>query len=68
MLNEAIFHYALWRHTLLTLVLDGGELSVAHLSSFTHRKRGHSSHLKGGMVDVRAGLDAVEKRKIYYLF
>jgi hypothetical protein len=45
----------------LTLALDGGEWSALHPCHFTP-----FTHWIGGWVGPRAGLDAVEKRKILH--
>jgi hypothetical protein len=45
--------------TFLTSVLDGGELSASRLCRFTS-----GTHSIGGWMGPRAGLDAVEERKI----
>jgi hypothetical protein len=47
----------------LISALDGGEWSALRLSRFTPRERALATHLIGGWVSPRAGLDAVVKRK-----
>jgi hypothetical protein len=56
-----------WRYSSthsLTSVLDGGEWSASHLGRFTPRERAPGTHWIGDWVGLRAGLDAVVKRKI----
>jgi hypothetical protein len=47
-----------------TSALAGGEWSASRPGRFTPGKRVHGTHWIGGWVSPRAGLDAVEKRKI----
>jgi hypothetical protein len=49
---------------LLTSALDGGEWSASRPGRFTRKKRVPGTHWIGGLVNPRAGLDAVEERKI----
>jgi hypothetical protein len=51
-------------HAFLTSALDGGEWSALRLSHFTPRERPSDTHVVGGWVGPRAGLDVVLKRKI----
>jgi hypothetical protein len=55
-----------WRysstHSLIS-VLAGAEWSASRLASFTPRERALGTHLIGGWVGPKAGLDAVSKRK-----
>jgi hypothetical protein len=48
----------------LTSALDGGEWSASRPGRFTPKERATGMHLMGGWVVPKAGLDAVEKRKI----
>jgi hypothetical protein len=48
----------------LTWALDGGEWLASRLSHFIPRVRTPGTHLIGGWVEPRAGLDAMVKRKI----
>jgi len=48
---------------ILTLALDGGEWSASCPDHFTPQERGPSTHLMGGWVGLRAGLDMVVRRK-----
>jgi hypothetical protein len=48
----------------LTSTLDGGEWSASRSCRFTSGERARSTHLIGGWVGPRVGLDAVKKRKI----
>jgi hypothetical protein len=50
----------------LTLESDGSELSASRLYCFTLDYGALSIHWIGGWVGPRAGLDAVEKRRIPY--
>jgi hypothetical protein len=50
----------------LTFALDGGEWSASLPCCFTPGERAPSTHWIGGWVGPRAGLDAVEKRKIMH--
>jgi hypothetical protein len=45
-----------WHHAFLSSALDGVEWSALHFGRFTH--------CLGGWAGLRAGLDAVAKRKI----
>jgi len=47
----------------LTLALDLGEWSASHPSCFTPGETYPDTHLIGGWVDPRAGLDTVVNRK-----
>jgi hypothetical protein len=46
-------------HVLLTLAVDGGEMSLSRPGQFTP-----GTHWTGGWVGPRDSMDAVEKRKI----
>jgi hypothetical protein len=46
--------------------LYGGELSASRPGRFTPGEGALGNHWIGGWVDPRAGLDALEKRKISY--
>jgi 4-amino-4-deoxy-L-arabinose transferase-like glycosyltransferase len=48
----------------MTSALEGGEWSVSRPGRFTPGKKPPGTHWLGGWVAPRAGLDAVEKRKI----
>jgi hypothetical protein len=50
-----------------TSALDGGEWSALRPGRFTPREWAPGTHWIGGWVGPRAGLDAVEKRKILRL-
>jgi hypothetical protein len=47
--------------------LDGGEWSASRPGPFTPGERALGTHWIGGWVGPRAGLDAVERRKIIHL-
>jgi hypothetical protein len=51
-------------HAFLTSAQDRGEWSASRFGSFTSGIIAPSSRWIGGWVDLRAGLDAVAKRKI----
>jgi hypothetical protein len=51
----------------LTSSLAGGEWSASRPGRFTPGERAPGTHLIGGWVDPRAGLDDVEKRKFLTL-
>jgi hypothetical protein len=48
----------------LTSTLDGGEWSASRLGRFTPGEEAPGTHWIGGWVGPRAGLDALDKRKI----
>jgi hypothetical protein len=48
----------------LASALDGGEWSVPRPGRFTHSERMPGTHLIGGWMGPRAGLNSVSKRKI----
>jgi hypothetical protein len=48
-------------HIFLTSALVGDEWSASRPCRFTPRKRAPGTHLIGGWVDRRAGLDDMEK-------
>jgi hypothetical protein len=50
-------------HAFLTSPLHGGEWSASHICHFTPEERDPGTHMIGGWVGPRAGLDAVVKRK-----
>jgi hypothetical protein len=50
----------------LNVALDGGEWSGTRPGRFTFGKRALDDHCKGGWVDARTGLDAVEKIKLSF--
>jgi hypothetical protein len=54
-------------HIFLTSALVAGEWSTSHTGRFTPGERGHGAHWRGGWVDLRAGLDDLEKRKFLTL-
>jgi hypothetical protein len=54
-------------HIFLTSALVGGELSTSRPGRFTPGERAQGTHRIGGWVDLRAGLDDVEKRKFLTL-
>jgi hypothetical protein len=51
----------------LSSALDGGEWSASRPGRFTSKERAPSTHWIGGWVGLRAGMDAVVKRKIHRL-
>jgi hypothetical protein len=53
-------------HSLIS-ALDGGEWSASRPGRFTPRERAPGAHWIGYLVDSKAGLDAVVKRKILSL-
>jgi hypothetical protein len=54
-------------HIFLTSALAEGEWSVSLSDRFTPGERAPRTHWIGGWVDPRAGLDDVEKRKLFIL-
>jgi hypothetical protein len=48
-------------HVFFTSALVGGEWSASHPGRFTPGKRAPGTHWIGGWVDLRAGLDDMEK-------
>jgi hypothetical protein len=48
-------------HVFLTSALVGGEWPASRLGRFTPGERTPGTHLIGGWVDSRAGLDDMEK-------
>jgi hypothetical protein len=50
-------------HIFLASALDGGEWSTSRPGRFTPGERAPGTHCIGGWVDLRAGLDDLEKRK-----
>jgi hypothetical protein len=54
-------------HIFLTSALAGGEWSAARPGRFTPGETAPGTHWIGGCVDLRGGLDAVEKRKFLTL-
>jgi hypothetical protein len=54
-------------HIFLISALDGGEWSASHPAPFTPRETASGTHWIGGWMDLRAGLDDVEKRKFLTL-
>jgi hypothetical protein len=51
-------------HIFLTLALVGGEWSASRPGRFTPGEKAHCTHWIGGWMDLRTGLDNMEKRKI----
>jgi hypothetical protein len=51
----------------LTLALVGGEWSTSRPGRFTPGERAPGTHRIGGWVDLRAGLNDLEKRKFFTL-
>jgi hypothetical protein len=45
-------------HTFFISALDGGEWSVSRPGRFTLRERDHVTHWRGGLMGLRADLDA----------
>jgi hypothetical protein len=56
-----------WIHIFLTSALVGGEWSTSHPGRFTPEERAPGTHWIGCWVDLRAGLDDLEKRKFLTL-
>jgi hypothetical protein len=56
-----------WIHISLTSALVGGEWSTSCPGHFTPGERAPSTLWIGGWVDLRAGLDDLEKRKFLTL-
>jgi hypothetical protein len=54
-------------HIFLTSALVGGEWSTSRPGRFTPGERAPGNHWIGGCVDLRAGLDDLEKRKFLTL-
>jgi hypothetical protein len=54
-------------HIFLTSALVGGKWSASRPCRFTPGERAPGTHLIGGWVDPRAGLDDVENRKFLTL-
>jgi hypothetical protein len=54
-------------HVFLTSALAGGEWSASRPYRFTSGERAPHTHWIGGSVVPRAGLDDVEKRKLFTL-
>jgi hypothetical protein len=54
-------------HVFLTLALVGGVCSASGPCRFTPGERSPGTHWIGGWVDLRAGLNKVEKRKFLTL-
>jgi hypothetical protein len=54
-------------HIFLTSALVGGEWSTSRPGRFTLGERVHGTHWIGGWVDLRVGLDDLEKRKFLTL-
>jgi hypothetical protein len=54
-------------HIFLTSALVGGEWSTSRPGRFTPGERAPGTHLIGVWVDLRAGLDDLEKRKFLAL-
>jgi hypothetical protein len=54
-------------HIFLTSALVGGEWSTSRPGCFTPGERAPGTHWIGGWVDLRAGLDYLEKRKLLTL-
>jgi hypothetical protein len=57
----------MYRSTFLTSTLAGGQWSASRPGRFTPKERAPGTHLIGGWVDPRAGLDDVENRKFLTL-
>jgi hypothetical protein len=51
-------------HAFITSTLDGGEWSAYCSSQLIPGERSYDTFHTGGWADLRAGLDAVAKRKI----
>jgi hypothetical protein len=69
LVNKALCHDDVWGSEgtappFLTTASDGGEWSATLTSCFTPREIAPGTHWIGGWVGPRAGLDAVEKRRI----
>jgi hypothetical protein len=50
-------------YSFLASARDGNEWSASRSGCFTHKERDTGTHLKGGQVGPRAGLDVLEKQK-----
>jgi hypothetical protein len=69
LINWALFHEDVWgsggtASPFLTTAVGGGEWSASRPRRFIHGERARGTHWIGGRMGPRAGLDAVEKRKI----
>jgi hypothetical protein len=51
----------------ITSMLGGDEWSASRLFRFTPWERAPGTHWKGGCMGPRAGLDIMQKRKIFHL-
>jgi hypothetical protein len=56
--------FKIFGNLFLTSALDGGEWLASRPGRFTPRERAPGTHLIGGWMGARAGLDAVVRRKI----
>jgi hypothetical protein len=63
--HEDVLGVEVYRHSFLTSALEGCEWSVTRPGRFIPRERTPGTPWIGGYVGPRAGLDAVEKRKIH---
>jgi hypothetical protein len=50
-----------WVHNFLDLGTSRNEWSASRPGRYTPRERAHGTHWIGGWVDLRAGLDEMEK-------
>jgi hypothetical protein len=70
--NQALYHEGVWGvdvsiHIFLTSALVGGEWSASRSDRFIPGERAPGTHCIGGWLGLRAGLNAVEKRKFLTL-
>jgi hypothetical protein len=56
-----------YSHIFVTSALVGGEWSTSRPGRFTPWERAPGTHWIGGWVDLRAGLEDLEKRKFFTL-
>jgi hypothetical protein len=56
-----------WTHVFLNSALVGGGWSTSRPGRFTPEERAPGTHCIGGWVDLRAGVDDLEKRKFFTL-
>jgi hypothetical protein len=63
-INQAPHHEEIKLHAFLNSVLDGGEWSALSLDRFTTVERDPITHLIGGWMGPRSGLETVAKRNI----
>jgi hypothetical protein len=64
LINHTQCHKDVWGSGGTAPPLDGGEWSALGPSRFTRGERAPGTHWTGGWVSPRAGVGAVQKRKI----